>query len=99
MKNKDYVKDSTQRLINASKKAVDILIEEIEQPLDPELSDEKRRNAIKAKRECFEDCQELIRGIASLEAKISSKDSSSSILDKEKDFEGSFAEKYAGKGK
>lgn len=89
----DYVKDTTQRLIDASKKAVDILIEEIETSLDAELSDEKRRNAIKAKKECFIDCQEIIRGIASLEGKLSGEDGSS-ILDEEKDFNGSYAEKF-----
>ena len=55
-KNKDYALKALERLIKASKNAVDLLIEEIEKPLIEE-DDAKRRNAIKAKRECFEDCQ------------------------------------------
>ena len=91
----NYTKESIVRLIQAAKKSVDILIEEIERPLDrEELQDDKARNAAKAKRECFEDCQEILLGIKNLEDRI--KDGQSLIEDK-KDFKGSFAEKYARK--
>ena len=49
--NKSYVQRTLQDLIDSSKEAVAILIDDIKKPLDPELSDEKRRNAIKAKKE------------------------------------------------
>jgi len=65
--NKSYVKRTLQDLIDSSKEAVAILIEDIRTPLDPELSDEKRRNAIKAKKECFLDAQEILIGISKLE--------------------------------
>ena len=39
--------------------------------MDIDLSDEKRRNAIKAKKECFVDAQEIIIGISKLEAQLS----------------------------
>ena len=52
------------------------------------------KQAIKAKRECFEDCQEILLGIKNLEDRI--KDGQSLVEDK-KDFKGSFAEKYARK--
>jgi len=91
--NKDYALDTLERLIEASKGAIDLLIEEISKPLLEE-DDAKRRQAIKAKRECFEDCQEILLGIKNLEDRI--KDGSSLIEDK-KDFKGSFAEKYARK--
>ena len=67
MKNKDYALKTLDRLIDASKKAVDVLIEEIGKPLLEE-DDAKRRQAIKAKRECFEDCQEILLGIKNLES-------------------------------
>jgi|TARA_B110000908_G_scaffold63728_1_gene77511 hypothetical protein len=90
---KNYALTTLERLIEASKGAIDLLIEEISKPLIEE-DDAKRRQAIKAKRECFEDCQEILLGIKNLEDRI--KDGSSLIEDK-KDFKGSFAEKYARK--
>jgi len=90
---KNYALETLERLIEASKGAIDLLIEEISKPLLEE-DDAKRRQAIKAKRECFEDCQEILLGIKNLEDRI--KDGQSLIEDK-KDFKGSFAEKYARK--
>ena len=62
--NKSYVQRTLQDLIDSSKEAVAILINDIKTPLDPDLSDEKRRNAIKAKKECFIDAQEILIGIS-----------------------------------
>tara|TARA_R100001440_G_scaffold72337_1_gene96031 strand:- start:227 stop:514 length:288 start_codon:yes stop_codon:yes gene_type:complete len=90
---KNYALQTLERLIEASKGAIDLLIEEISKPLLEE-DDAKRRQAIKAKRECFEDCQEILLGIKNLEDRI--KDGQTLIEDK-KDFKGSFAEKYARK--
>jgi hypothetical protein len=88
--NKSYVKRTLQDLIDSSKEAVAILIEDIRTPLDPELSDEKRRNAIKAKKECFLDAQEILIGISKLENQIEEGN-----IKEEKDFEKGLAEKFA----
>ena len=88
--NKSYVQRTLQDLIDSSKEAVAILIEDIRTPLDPDLSDEKRRNAIKAKKECFIDAQEILIGISKLETQITGGD-----LKEEKDFEKGLAEKFA----
>ena len=64
-KNENYALETLEKLIEASKGAVDLLIEEIGKPLIEE-DDAKRRQAIKAKRECFEDCQEILLGIKNL---------------------------------
>jgi|TARA_Y100000401_G_scaffold95352_1_gene82067 hypothetical protein len=88
--NKSYVQRTLQDLIDSSKEAVAILIEDIRTPLDPDLSDEKRRNAIKAKKECFIDAQEILIGISKLETQITEGD-----LKEEKDFEKGLAEKFA----
>ena len=90
--NKSYVKRTLQDLIESSKEAVSILIDDIKKPLDPDLSDEKRRNAIKAKKECFIDAQDILIGIAKLEAQISN---SELEFREEKDFEKGLAEKFA----
>ena len=88
--NKSYVQRALQELIDSSKEAVAILINDIKKPLDPELSDEKRRNAIKAKKECFLDAQEILIGISKLESQIAEGN-----FKEEKDFEKGLAEKFA----
>ena len=90
--NKVYVQRTLQDLIDSSKEAVAILIEDISKPLDPDLSDEKRRNAIKAKKECFLDAQEILIGISKLESQIIEGE-----FKKERDFEEGLAEKFAKK--
>tara|TARA_R100000781_G_C4039118_1_gene113353 strand:+ start:126 stop:419 length:294 start_codon:yes stop_codon:yes gene_type:complete len=90
--NKNYIRRTLQELIDSSKEAVSILIDDIKKPLDIDLSDEKRRNAIKAKKECFVDAQEIIIGISKLEAQLSN---SEAELREEKDFESGLAEKFA----
>ena len=90
--NKNYIKRTLQELIDSSKEAVSILIDDIKKPLDVDLSDEKRRNAIKAKKECFVDAQEIIIGISKLEARLSN---SEAELKEERDFESGLAEKFA----
>ena len=52
------------------------------------------RQAIKAKRECFEDCQEILLGIKNLEDRIKEGEN---LIEEKKDFKGSFAERYAKK--
>ena len=93
VKNKNYALDTLERQIEASKGAVDLLIEEISKPLIEE-DDSKRRQAIKAKRECFEDCQEILLGIKNLEDRIKEGEN---LIEEKKDFKGSFAERYAKK--
>jgi hypothetical protein len=88
--NKSYVQRTLQDLIDSSKEAVAILIDDIRKPLDPDLSDEKRRNAIKAKKECFLDAQDILIGISKLETQITEGD-----FKEEKDFEKGLAEKFA----
>jgi len=88
--NKSYVQRTLQDLIDSSKEAVAILINDIKTPLDPDLSDEKRRNAIKAKKECFIDAQEILIGISKLEEQITE-----GSIKEEKDFEKGIAEKFA----
>ena len=88
--NKSYVQRTLQDLIDSSKEAVHILIEDIRKPLDPDLSDEKRRNAIKAKKECFLDAQDILIGISKLETQITEGE-----FKEEKDFEKGLAEKFA----
>ena len=90
--NKNYIKRTLQELIDSSKEAVSILIKDIKKPLDDDMSDDKRRNAIKAKKECFIDAQEILIGIYKLESQLTNEEAE---LKEEKDFEKGFAEKWA----
>ncbi len=90
----NYTKASIVRLIEAAKKGLDILIEEIERPLDrEELQDDKARNAAKAKRECFEDAQRIIFDVAKLEAKLNGDE----VEEDDSTYTAGFAEKFANK--
>ena len=74
----------------SNKSYIQRTLQDIRKPLDPELSDEKRRNAIKAKKECFLDAQDILMGISKLETQIMEGE-----FKEEKDFEKGLAEKFA----
>ena len=48
-------KKRLKKLVNSAKKAIELLTDEIEKPVDEDLQDDKARNAFKAKKECFMD--------------------------------------------
>jgi hypothetical protein len=88
-----HTEESIAKLIKAAKKGLDILIEEIERPLErDELNDDKARNAIKAKNECFKDAQEMIHGISRLESQLQGEEGP----DGDVDFAAGAAERFAG---
>jgi hypothetical protein len=89
----EYVKKSYLRLIEAGKEGFEILLQEIAKPLDIDLQDDKARNAIKAKRECFMDARDIITDISKLEALLSGEDTK----DSDAIFQAGFAESFAKK--
>ena len=64
------VEGKLEKLIKAGLQAYDLLLEEVKRPVDPDLPDDKSRNAMKAKKECFIDCQDILLSIKELEVKI-----------------------------
>ena len=68
MSSKSKHEDKLQKLINAGKEAFELLLAEVKKPLDPELQDDRARNAMKAKKECFMDAKEIITEVEKLEA-------------------------------
>ena len=54
-------------LVDAGKKAFDLLVKEVERPIDDELQDDRARNAMKAKKECFMDAQEIMKEVQKIE--------------------------------
>ena len=86
-----------KRLIESGKKAFDLLLEEVEKPIDPELQDDKARNAMKAKKECFMDAQEILRAINKIENQLAGDEESSSETTEGGSFRAGFSERFAKK--
>ena len=62
------VNKKLEELMQAGLEAYEILVEEIKRPLDEELQDDRARNAMKAKKECFMDAREIMAEVQKLES-------------------------------
>ena len=83
-------------LVESGKKAFDLLIKEVERPIDEELQDDRARNAMKAKKECFMDAKEIISEVQKIEMMLSGVEAEEVVLDdKSSVYEGGFSEKFA----
>ena len=85
-------------LVDAGKKAFDLLVKEVERPIDEELQDDRARNAMKAKKECFMDAKEIMAEVQKLEAQLRGEEvEENNILEETKDslYTGGFAENFA----
>jgi hypothetical protein len=51
------IEDFEYELLISGKEAIQTLLEVVRKPIDTRLQDDKERNAVKAKRECFEDAE------------------------------------------
>ena len=91
------VKRRLEELIESGKQAFDLLLEEVKKPIDPELQDDKARNAMKAKKECFMDAQEILISINKIEKQIEGEDTDQDIDKDENSFQAGFSEKYSKK--
>ena len=87
-----------ESLIESGNKAFDLLLEEVKKPIDPDLQDDKARNAMKAKKECFMDAQDILMAINKIQNQINEglTDSQQAELE-EKSFKAGCSEKYAKK--
>lgn len=83
-------------LVESGKKAFDLLIKEVERPIDEELQDDRARNAMKAKKECFMDAKEIMSEVQKIEMMLSGVEAEEVVLDdKSSVYEGGFSEKFA----
>jgi len=62
--------DFDYELLMSAKEAVEILMEVVRKPVDTRLQDDKERNAIKAKRECYDDSKYLLTEIRKLMSQL-----------------------------
>ena len=90
------VEGKLEKLIRAGLDAYDLLLQEVKRPVDPDLPDDKSRNAMKAKKECFMDAKELILEIEKIEAMING-EVDETLENNEKDFKAGAIERFAKK--
>ena len=92
------VSKKLEKLIESGNKAFDLLLEEVKKPIDPDLQDDKARNAMKAKKESFMDAQDILMAIHKIQNQISDGISEEQKVElEEKSFKAGFSEKYAKK--
>ena len=84
-------------LVESGKKAFDLLIKEVERPIDEELQDDRARNAMKAKKECFMDAKEIITEVEKLEAYLNGEELPPDTEEEQVTFKKGYAEKFAKK--
>tara|TARA_R100001443_G_scaffold61989_2_gene72002 strand:- start:1038 stop:1325 length:288 start_codon:yes stop_codon:yes gene_type:complete len=91
------IEEKLEKLIQSGNQAFDLLLEEVKKPIDPDLPDDKSRNAMKAKKECFMDAQEILMAIHKIENQINGEESESLSEDDINSFKAGFSEKFAKK--
>ncbi len=87
--------DFDYELLISGKEALITLLEVVRKPINTHLQDDKERNAVKAKRECFDDARYIMKELRMMLANLSemSEDAASAV--KKSVFKGGFAEKMA----
>ena len=91
------VEEKLKELVRSGTKAFNLLLEEVKKPIDPELQDDKARNAMKAKKECFMDAQEILMAINKIEKQLAGDEESSSETPEGGSFKAGFSERFAKK--
>jgi len=64
------INDFDYELMLSAKEAVETLMEIVRKPLDTNMTDDKERNAIKSKRECFDDSKYLLAEIRKMQKEM-----------------------------
>jgi hypothetical protein len=88
--------DFDYELLISAKEALITLLEVVRKPIDSRLLDDKERNAVKAKRECFEDARYIMGEIRKMLNDLGEMSEDAAEAVKKSVFTGGFAEKMAG---
>jgi len=88
--------DFDYELLISAKEALITLLEVVRKPINTRLQDDKERNAVKAKRECFDDARYMMGEIRKMLHDLSEKSLDAEETVKKSVFQGGFAEKLAG---
>lgn len=92
-----HLNDIDYELLISGKEAIETLLEVVRKPVNSRLLDEKERMAVKAKRECFEDAQILMKEIRRIYNQMHEISSDMAEHVNVSVFKGGLAEKLAGK--
>lgn len=87
--------EQIETLIEAGKIAFKQLLEAVESPIADDLQDDKKRNAMKAKKECFMDAQAIISEVHKLESQLEGNAEEESV--DEAEFKGGATERWVQK--
>jgi len=88
--------DFDYELLISGKEALITLLEVVRKPINTHLQDDKERNAVKAKRECFDDAKYIMSEIRMMLKDLSEMSEDAADAVKKSIFKGGFAEKMAG---
>lgn len=91
--------DFDYELIISGKEAVQTLLEVVRKPMNAALLDDKERNAVKAKKECFEDAQDIMKRIKDLISQMKDVNEDLSQHARKSVFSGGLAERLAEKAR
>lgn len=88
-------KDFNYELLISSKEAVETLLEVVRKPIDSRLLDDKERNAVKAKKECFDDAKYLMGEIKKILSELREESEDVAEHVNQSAFKGGLAEKFS----
>ena len=88
--------DFDYELLISGKEALITLLEVVRKPINTHLQDDKERNAVKAKRECFDDAKYIMRELRMMLKDLGEMSEDAAEAVKKSVFKGGFAEKMAG---
>jgi hypothetical protein len=91
--------DFDYELLISAKEALITLLEVVRKPIDSRLLDDKERNAVKAKRECFDDAKYMMSEIRKMLSDLGLKSEDAQEHVKKSVFKAGLAEHLAGKSK
>lgn len=91
--------DFDYELLISAKEAVITLLEVVRKPVDSQLLDDKERNAIKSKRECFDDSKYLMGEIKKIMNELNGKSPDAGEVINQSAFKGGMAERFANEKK
>jgi hypothetical protein len=85
--------DATRRLLKATETAINNIIEEVQKPVDEELSGSQRKAELQSIKQSVIDARELLQERQRLEQMIKDLEDNDSISE-QNDFSGGFAERF-----
>jgi len=92
-----HLNDIDYELLISGKEAIETLLEVVRKPINSRLLDDKERNAVKAKRECFEDAQVLMKEIRRIYAQMNDLEPDMADHVNKSAFKGGLAENLSGR--